>query len=467
MKGKETYRNINQAISDQRVTGSSDPLPSAGPVERPHKGRQAKGSRDEYRSVHDCACSSMTDHSPLHDTGTDMALSVTRHAQISQRTEWELLTCGIDTLDMSLYVKWDENWEHLKDVFDGRKELAQGCNGIPIDKTDIRPHIFMPTAKAPNFRYKLKFPEYIIDIGIAQTYKGTSPNVYISITSEALWLVGIDDVISIIRKDIESFGGHIEQIKPSRCDLCADFRIPGGLSFEFLREHMVSRCTKLRPFLEGDTLETLYVGGKKADAQIRIYDKGKEIENNRKEPFSNARWMHVWQTNDLTDVWRFEFQLRRPLLKQFRIDTIEDLKTKAASVWRYLTKEWFSLRNPDNENQSRRTFYREWRNVQSCGVLLGSYQDGVTRKYNSQNKGFLDWYIQRIARYILTCAVILENEDLPKVLKTISYSILTYWSRKDFSEEYIKESIKLGIQTNIPPESEGMRKIQEALKRNS
>jgi len=396
-----------------------------------------------------------------------MALPVTRHAQISQRTEWELLSCGIDTLDMSLYVTWNEDWEHLKDVFDGRKELAQGCNGIPVNVERVRPHIFLPTAKAPNFRYKLRFPEYIIDIGIAQTYKGASPNAYVSITSEALWLVGMDEVIESIRKDIGSLGGHIGIIKPSRCDLCADFRIQGGLSFEFLREYKVSRCTKIRPFMDGDTLETLYVGGKKADAQVRIYNKEKEILNNRKEPFSDARWKYVWNTEDITDVWRFEFQLRRPLLKQFKIDTIEDLKAKMASVWRSLTKEWFSLRNPDNNNQSRRTTYREWKKVQSCGVLLGSYQDDVHRTYKSDNTASFDWYIQRIARHALACSVISGKDNLKKTLKTIEYAILDYWAKKNFPEEYMKESIRLGIQRNILCDGEGIRRIQEALERNT
>jgi hypothetical protein len=39
-----------------------------------------------------------------------MASSVTRHALISPAEEFQYLICGMDSLDLGLYVHWDENW---------------------------------------------------------------------------------------------------------------------------------------------------------------------------------------------------------------------------------------------------------------------------------------------------------------------------------------------------------------------
>ncbi|OPY82158.1 MAG: Replication initiation factor [Syntrophus sp. PtaU1.Bin005] len=372
-----------------------------------------------------------------------MAESVTRHAQISQHTEWELLNCGIDTLDLGFYVSWGDVWEDLKDIFDDRKERAKGTDGILIEPQNGRNHLFLPSGKAPNYRYHLQYPEYHVYIAISANPRLKTPNIYISCLSEALQQFYLKDLVHLIEEDIRSMGGSVNNIKPSRLDLCADFRIPDGLTVDFIKSHMISRSNETSQYLKGDALETFYIGGTKADIKARIYDKGKEIQIKHTED----RWKAVWKTDDIENIWRIEFQIRRPILKQFHINTLENLTEKIASLWKYLTKDWLSLRHPDNENQTRRKVIAGWRKVQNCGVLFGKYIE-MNRQYRLKPKADSEWYKARIRSHVIKIAAIHGITDIGRAFQRIFDDCLLGYRNINFSEEVKKTAIKLGITTN-------------------
>src|SRR5690242_2168730 len=60
------------------------------------------------------------------DHPSSMAESVTRHALNPIVGDFQFLLCGIDTLDLGLYVKWGTNWDQVRSALDQKKELAQG-----------------------------------------------------------------------------------------------------------------------------------------------------------------------------------------------------------------------------------------------------------------------------------------------------------------------------------------------------
>src|SRR5690606_9600381 len=103
------------------------------------------------------------------------------------------------------------------------------------------------------------------------------------------------------------------------CDLSCDMLIPGGLSMDWLRELKVSRAKSWRPYLDGEQLQTFYVGGNGSELQCRIYDKAIEIARDG----AKSWFLDLWKLTELKDVWRIEFQIRRNVLKQFGIDTFD------------------------------------------------------------------------------------------------------------------------------------------------
>lgn len=370
-----------------------------------------------------------------------MAESVTRHALISDVDEIEYLTCGIDSLDVGFYVSWGANWEELRETFDARKEQAYGRDGNLIDIEGVRPHIFKSSGKAPNYRYHIRFPEYDCYIAISQIAK-QSPNIYVSFTSEAIhWELSEIELIELVTSDIKSFGGNVISHKISRSDLYADFRIPGGLSLDFLRIHKVGKAQKTDHRMDGDSLETFYAGEKKSPLQMRLYNKSVKI----KQDGSEERWLLIWFTDDPENVWRIEFQIRRSILKEYSINTINDLRKQKADLWKYITGEWISLRHPDNENQARRTIHEFWVKVQECVQYFGSEQ-GTKRHYKKKKATFIKWHIARMINLLMSCAAILKDYQPESCLTEVSSRILQSMNAEEFKGKARKKSIELGIE---------------------
>lgn len=111
----------------------------------------------------------------------------------------------------------------------------------------------------------------------------------------------------------------------------------------FVGRQMVFSCRRM---------ETLYFGG--SNHKLRIYDKTKEI----KDQPESAQIERLWRLNPLydssKDVWRIEFQIRRPILKQlfndcgasFELTSV--LLENLASLWSFHVS-YFSYRDVDRE----------------------------------------------------------------------------------------------------------------------
>jgi hypothetical protein len=192
--------------------------------------------------------------------------------------------------------------------------------------------------------------------------------------------------------------------------------------------------------MNGDLLETFYAGDKSSPIQLRIYDKEKEI----KKKGTEERWLIIWFVDDPQDVWRIEFQIRRLVLKQFRINSIHNLQKQKADVWKYLTGKWFSLRYPNDENQARRKIHEFWKKVQSCVEYFGS-EEGTKRKYEKKKAIFIKWHISRIINQLISCAAILKDYCPESCLMKVCNRILSILDRDEFREEAREKSVELGI----------------------
>ncbi len=366
-----------------------------------------------------------------------MAKSVTRHALIPFQEGFEFLLCGIDSLDLGGYVEWNDNWDNRKETFQNRKEQAQIKTGLICNTNSGRQYIHHANGKPPQYRFHLQFPEYHLYIGISQTPAKT-PNIYVSFNAEALWHLGVVKCVELAERDIRSFGGDVLYFQPSRCDLAADFYIPGDLSLPFLNDHKVCRSRDQRQFFSNDQLETFYIGATDAPIQLRIYDKGKEIQKRGKQWYQS-----LWGKTDPTCVWRVEFQLRRSVLRQFRIETVDCLRNKLGGIWQYLTGEWFTLRLPHHERQNRRKAHPWWTSVESLADHFGPAV-ALQRLTEGEYLTPLDWYITHIAGCLASIAARTHTINLDYALNELNAQVIAYWFDRDFKEAVQKRSIMLG-----------------------
>jgi len=371
-----------------------------------------------------------------------MAEPVTRHAQNPPVSNFQFLLCGIDTLDLGLFVSWDASWDKTKTYLADKKDEAQSNINL-LCKTDIgREFLFLPGGKAPNYRYHLHFPEYHVYIAISDKF-GKSPNVYVSINAETLWHVELPAILELLEFDLSFLGGKIERVQPSRCDLCADFKISPPPDLAFIQQHRVSRSHKNRPWLDGEILETFICGSPASPVQIRIYDKGKEIQKTNKQWF-----LPLWGVESAEGVWRVEFQLRRTLLHQYRVFTLDDLWQKIAAIWDYLTHEWFSLRIPDDEKTERRTIHPWWLSVQECRDRFGDMSD-ARRTFTTDTVEPIQRTLAHIFGRLVSIAVQKEFKDRYKAISQLSEMLYDRTDDEMFTKEYKRKAIKLGYRGKL------------------
>ena len=370
-----------------------------------------------------------------------MASSVTRHALNPPAENFQLLLCGIDSLDLGLFVTWNDQWSQTRELLDTKKQLAQEGKPLP-DITDLgRQYQHLPSGKPPNYRFGIRFLEYLLFIAKSDSYR-SSPNVYISLSASLLWHESFSTILELLTFDLEHFGGTIDRIQPSRCDLAVDFRLTPPPDFSFLEQYGVSRSRKVSTHINSGILETYYSGSPAAPVRLRIYDKGKEIQK------SNKQWfLDLWRTSAPADIWRVEYQLRRPFLHQYRINTIDDLWEKIGDIWGYLTEEWFSLRLPDNDKAERRTIHPWWVAVQECGNMLG-VNNGERRRFDSDNPQQIDKILPHVFSRMITIAALSGIKDRKESIGKL-IELLGKYSDTAFREKLEEKLLKLGYRGTL------------------
>jgi hypothetical protein len=123
-----------------------------------------------------------------------MALSVTRHAQISQEGieggKYRALACGVDTLDLGLYVEWGDNWPALHEELTLTKAKAEQEKNVLWRTFGAADSVFHPTGKPPQYRYHFEVPLGHFYLGKSGEV-GNTPNAYVSISARSLWANGV------------------------------------------------------------------------------------------------------------------------------------------------------------------------------------------------------------------------------------------------------------------------------------
>ena len=168
-----------------------------------------------------------------------------------------------------------------------------------------------------------------------------------------------------IKDLIELFGGKIRKTGVTEVHLCADFI---GCEISDLGIHnftqWITRATKFHAHYEsskftGVSLDQSFgqlgISDSKfdevgiivengisvglGDIALRIYDKVLEM---KRQPSKQSIFSSVWGQDEYNGqaVTRVEFQLRRPVLRQLKVNTLEDLFQKAGGIWEYCTQSW-------------------------------------------------------------------------------------------------------------------------------
>ena len=366
-------------------------------------------------------------------------------SQLTPPSFKHLLT-GIDTLHLCLTVLWHNNvlFKSLN-----RKKIGMYDNDKVLWKHPEVGDLVLYNRGMSRYPYHLQSPHF--DAFLNQSSCCNYPNVLVQIRSESLWNMGLNKNIRVIKNFIRKLGGTINNILINRVDLCCDFYVENGLSYDFLVSHKVSRCRSFKVHGNGaNNLQTFYVGSRQSSGGIhcRIYNRSALIKKNNKHfnLYNNIAPKHF------DSIWRVEFEINRKALRRFDINTVGDLESCSASLWSYLTKRWLSFKIPSDANSARRAVHPWWQAVQNCAKDFGKPFDIKSRKRQHHQPDF-SWYISHLAGFLPALGVLTHTSDLDCLLKKLPGMLKLHWRDKNFDKACRAKVIQLGVKLD-PVEEE-------------
>jgi len=269
-----------------------------------------------------------------------------------------LLLHGIDTLQCAYYLYPADpgklDFESLRVMKEDLREakVKEPAKVVLGEKT----FLLHPFGTSSGYPFLMSDEDFKVEFG-----ESNSPSFFVTFRSQALWR---ESAYSLHQKFLdwsESVG--LAPLRPeriSRIDCCFDYHLP---TVDFETDHFVSRFSKDAVYREDGKVQTFSFG--RGDVVLRVYDKVAEIRQQ-----SNKVWFHtLWEMDQ--DVWRIEWQVRKPILRQFGIVTFEDLKRFQPDLLRYLAEDHTSLRVPDGDtNRSRWPLHPLWADLrESVGQM--------------------------------------------------------------------------------------------------
>lgn len=283
--------------------------------------------------------------------GGRVSISPPAKVKKGERKKAEVLLSGIDTLYLSLEIGWAGI--DLFDYLHEKKNKAKASKGLEPISFNTRIGMIWFGIKGygkDGYEWLLENNEFRIQIGPPSPNK-TRPDVYIRISSEALWTYGPKQCIDRIRAILAVWHARIKSIKPSRVDLCADILMKARNWTPSLRNCIVCRAKKIGRYESGNDFEGIRIG--EGQITARLYDKPLEILRK-----SNKTWFYdLWHLDSIPDdlrVVRIEFQLRREAIIKAGIKTLEDLWQREARLWVYCTTSWLRLETPGKHHTQRK-----------------------------------------------------------------------------------------------------------------
>ncbi len=242
------------------------------------------------------------------------------------------------------------------------KQLAQSEDPRKVALAQYKKgsHIFDVSDKGSNpFAYVLRDNWY--RISFAKLGNTRTPLAYAQISSEVLTLEGVDIATSNLSSIVQSLGNTTGSPNVSRVDLCVDFITDYPLD-KITESDWVTKAKEMHRHIVERQFSGWSIGTRKK-MSARLYDKTLEMKK-KPRPYLEHLWKKAgW--DGVQPVWRLEFELRREVLREFCVISVESLLQHLSGLWKYATHDWLRLAipNPNDKTQSR------WKNTDLWEIL--------------------------------------------------------------------------------------------------
>jgi len=183
-----------------------------------------------------------------------------------------------------------------------------------------------------------------------------NPNFFVTFRSQGIWRSSVFDMHERFIDWAKTVGFEPYAAESlSRVDYCFDYNLS---EIDFDEDCFVSRSNKDSKHREDGKAQTFTFG--KGDIVLRVYDKVAEIKQQSEKSWFYELWGGLDQ-----DVWRIEWQVRKPVLRNNGIRTFNDLYNKLGDLLKYLSEEHDTLKVPNSDsNRSRWPLHPLWKDLQ-------------------------------------------------------------------------------------------------------
>lgn len=239
------------------------------------------------------------------------------------------------------------------------------------------------------------------------------PPIRLQLRSEFLHGAGVRNAVGWSERVAVGLLG-VPYLTVSRIDLYVD--VQGWELSGDDRRAFVCRARE-RDTYERDGMLTGFTFGRRSSGTIsaRIYNK--TVESERK---GTDFWRDVWgEAYDASrPVLRVEFELHRGALRQFELQTVNEVLDATGAVWAWLSSKWLTFRTPTNDStRARWPIASEWTVVQHALISHGGF--GIERMYERRRQGSLRIVLRLLRSYVAHYAALRGTEDIDEACRML------------------------------------------------
>lgn len=306
---------------------------------------------------------------------------------------------SIDTVHFGIDIKdYYINSKKILEKLAYQKQLGQSlrqAQEIELNNTLL----IVELSGARFYSYRLTCKDFTLLL--AEKPSAENAPVKVNFSSSFLWSYGYQAAYyQFIEWFQKAFDLKVTGTRISRLDICVD---TDEAEFKMCDINGIVTYSKTKSMhFQNNVDDVNYSGrdftgftiGRGNTIMCRIYDKTKEIKKSGKEWFKEIWKKNNW--NEQKPVWRVEFQLRRKVLKEFLLESVEDTFLELDGLWKYLTTSWLSIRKPIKEVQvSRWQLKTKWLAIQTAleyvvpALIRKKIKKGNIEKLKAQAGGLL------------------------------------------------------------------------------
>lgn len=258
------------------------------------------------------------------------------------------LVFGHDTIECAYYLERGHDCTLDFENLAAQKELirtAKNRHPTPIVLGN-ESFLLRPNGTGSGYPFLIENEVFSVEFG-----EFNKPNFFVTFRSIALWEFGAERLHQRFIDWAASIG--MKPYRPeslSRVDFTFDFQIE---EMDFDLESFVAATRKDAQFRKCGKVQTYNFGS--GHLLARFYNKVDEIEEK-----SHKTWFYdIWGCNE--NVWRFEWQVRKEMMKLHSIRTFDDLKDGQAELLEDVLRNFVTLRTKTGDsNQSRWPLHPIW-----------------------------------------------------------------------------------------------------------